>query len=314
MKVYKYRGSSTLKRDCEGLEQSYFYAPTAEFLNDPTEVVLNDRLVKVIASTLSSTLESDLEEFTSMRRTAGIYSLSKTVTDELMWAHYAESHKGYCVEYDLSRLVLDARNQWSQVNVKYSSEPPTLSIQDVVGELGETNIVEKLVGFKSQRWEYEDEIRLVTTRAGSNHYAQAAVTGIYFGCRCEAKTRETVRKALSGRGHSYFQMKYPEASYQLTTEAMPRLAIDREVLKYEAPIEESAVTPVEDLGKFSGLHSKLTRAVKIVRRDPSCRAIVLADVSRSGERTGLIYVQYKTRVKTDLNEIVTWYFSAKDLE
>ena len=40
-----------------------------------------------------------------MRKTVGIYSLSRTPYDELMWSHYGESHEGFCIEYDLERLI-----------------------------------------------------------------------------------------------------------------------------------------------------------------------------------------------------------------
>ena len=53
-KVYKYRGISTLDRDLESLASNYFFAPTAESLNDPTEAVFNDRLVSQIMSALGS--------------------------------------------------------------------------------------------------------------------------------------------------------------------------------------------------------------------------------------------------------------------
>ena len=40
MKVYKYRGISTLDRDLKTLVSNQFFAPTAEKLNDPVETVL----------------------------------------------------------------------------------------------------------------------------------------------------------------------------------------------------------------------------------------------------------------------------------
>ena len=42
------------------------------------------------------------------RERAGVYSLSKSQCGfpdrELIWAHYADSHKGFCIEYDIDKL------------------------------------------------------------------------------------------------------------------------------------------------------------------------------------------------------------------
>jgi len=40
-----------------------------------------------------------------MSKKIGIFSLSKKYDDELLWAHYANSHKGFCIEYDLEILL-----------------------------------------------------------------------------------------------------------------------------------------------------------------------------------------------------------------
>ena len=46
-----------------------------------------------------------LEDLLSYNKKIGIYSLSKTFIDELLWAHYGNSHKGFCIEYDLDILL-----------------------------------------------------------------------------------------------------------------------------------------------------------------------------------------------------------------
>jgi hypothetical protein len=34
-----------------------------------------------------------------------VFTPSKTEKDELLWAYYANSHKGFCIEYDLEILL-----------------------------------------------------------------------------------------------------------------------------------------------------------------------------------------------------------------
>lgn len=39
-----------------------------------------------------------------------IVSLSETVTSSLMWGHYADSHKGFCLEYDIASILQECSN------------------------------------------------------------------------------------------------------------------------------------------------------------------------------------------------------------
>ena len=313
-KVYKYRGISTLDRDLESLASNYFFAPTAERLNDPTEAVLNDRLVSQIMSALGSEVSKHFETLTDMRHSVGIYSLSRVADDELMWAHYGESHQGFCIEYNLQRLILEARNQWDVVDVAYSETPPTLTVDDIARQGEHSHIVQTLVGHKSRRWEYEDELRIVTTTSGANYYAQSAVTGIYFGCRCSVENTEKIRSRLSGRSLSYVSMSYPAGSYKLLASTLPYdTELDGQPAVHEAPIDEFAIPDAEDLGRFADRYDKLLRVVDMVRKDPACQRVVLADVSRSGPREGKIFVQFQSSVKTDLTDMLNWFFDVDDL-
>lgn len=313
MKVYKYRGVANLERDIKSLVEDNFFAPTAEALNDPTEVVLNDRLVSALLSGLSPEVSASLAQLTGMRHSVGVYSLSRVPTDELMWAHYSESHAGFCIEYDFERLVLEARNQWTQLDVVYSKDPPILTVQDLLVASDASLATAKLTGYKSLRWRYESELRLITARAGVNHYARAAVTGIYFGVRCSKKIETQIRTALRNRALTYSRMVYPAHSYQLAIETLTRDDIDGVIADYVAPVEAGAIVTNSDLGEFSDRYTSVRKAVEIVRRDPSCKKIVLAEVSRTGARRGQIFVQFETTVKGDLNNVLNWYFDHEEL-
>jgi hypothetical protein len=262
---------------------------------------------------LSADLGGALKQLTGMRHSVGIYSLSRTPTDELMWAHYAESHAGFCIEYDLERLMLEARTQWTRLDVVYSEEPPTLAIEDLIRAPNPEVATAKLVGCKSKRWSYEDEVRLITASAGVNHYARPAVTGIFFGCRCSDETIERVRIALAGRAHTYARVVYPERSYRLRIDDLPRAAIDGTMTEHRAPVEDGAIAAVDDLGEHGHLHPLLLRAVDQVTRDPSCKKGVWADVSPSGPRRGQIFVVYETSVETALDNKVKQYFDPEVL-
>lgn len=314
MKVYKYRGASDLDRDLEALASDYFFAPDAANLNDAMEALLSDALAVRATKAMGRTVSDSYQQLVGMRRSVGIYSLSRVPDNEVMWAQYGESHEGFCIEYDLDRLVLEARDQWSVVDVVYSESPPTLAVADLVTKSGCAGVIRKLVGHKSQRWAYEDELRIITTRSGRNNYAQAAVTGIYFGCRCSEGNIKKVRRRLSGRAHTYSVMRFTENSYTLGEAYLARDDdIDGTPPNYHAPLDELAIPDPEALGVYSNRLDEVERAVETVRQDPSCKRVLLADVSVSGPRKGRIFVQYQTAVQTDLSDTVNRYFDLKDL-
>lgn len=296
VKVYKYRGVGNLDRDIKSLIEDCFFAPSARVLNDPTEVVINDKLVATLAGALSSDLSENLAQLTKMRHLIGIYSLSRTVTDELMWSHYADSHAGFCIEYDLERLILGARGRWEKLDVVYSERPPRLAVADFIGRSSD-NIIAKLVGHKSLRWNYENELRIITPESGISYYERSAVSGIYFGCRCSNVTERKIRNALKNRDHQYSRMRFPDFSYQLQSIGLQRSEeLDGKPSEYLAPIEDLAIMKREQLGQYADLYDRLLEAVQVVRCDSSCKKIINADVSLSGPKKGKIFVQYETTV------------------
>ena len=185
MQVFKYRGGDerVFKRDVDSLASDTFWAPTRETLNDPSEGFLStddmgselDSLINVLVPDVSKIAQSRdnlteaLANILGQRDKVGIFSLSQSYQDELLWAHYAYSHQGFCIEYDLDKLVNSGAGDWYSFPVKYDEEPPKLDIQDLTSLSNDRgkNFVQKMTGYKSTRWSYEREIRVICSRSGS---------------------------------------------------------------------------------------------------------------------------------------------------
>lgn len=226
MKVYKYRNINA--KHLEALSENYFYAPTFEKLNDPCETTFCTKNFfktgKLITNYLlgSEANKNRFKEYTEdvkdilSTRNFGIYSLSSTFDNELLWAHYSDSHRGFCIEYDLD-LLLNSNNkdEFHSFNVKYNSKPPKFNFVELSSKLNPFNILKKITGYKSRAWEYEKEVRIICDRHGKNSYDYKAVTAIYFGCRTNLQQKHTVMKALQGRGVIYYQMEFIPNTYKL---------------------------------------------------------------------------------------------------
>jgi hypothetical protein len=230
MLVYKYRGGDEkiFERDLASIKNNLFFAPKYDLLNDPCEtLVCTDIFVKQ-AKTFSFLFgkEKEIENianavhnlFHIRKKTLGIYSLSKTYVDELLWAHYANSHKGFCIEYDLDKL-LSCNKSFGlySFDIEYSKKPPQYTINDINKNSNE-HIVKKIAGHKSIRWEYEQEYRIITDFFGNHPYDFDAVKGIYFGLNMPEQQKKDIMATLEGRGINFYQIKQIQKTYQFERE------------------------------------------------------------------------------------------------
>lgn len=233
MKVYKYRSAGTyFERDLNSISENFFYAPYAEKLNDPCEtLVFSDkaksqtkllgRIFGARAKDSLLNLHDALDSLVSKKRDIGIYSLSKTYNDELLWAHYANNHRGFCIEYDYD-ILMDKNSFYNfySFDVAYSKQPPQIDIKDVSSSSNNL-LIKKIAGTKSKKWSYEEEIRIITDKYGEHEYQYSAVKAIYFGLRMPESDRVAIMKRLAGRGLKYYRIKLAEKPYSYEREQVP---------------------------------------------------------------------------------------------
>lgn len=229
MKVYKYRGSDDeriFKRDLNSLLENYFWASDFSNLNDPWEAITDTKRIKSLLNWIGrkvgvkaeddfQLINDNTDKVLSLDSTMGIYSLSKTPVDELLWSHYANSHKGFCIEYDLDILLNNGmENLVLSFPVIYSKKPPSIGCWEIIRS-DQNNTIKKFAFYKSKRWEYEQEHRLVTTKMGSNFYNCKALKSIYFGLRISDTHKSDIITLLKERGVDFYQIKLEKNSYSL---------------------------------------------------------------------------------------------------
>lgn len=120
----------------------------------------------------------------------------------LMWAHYADGHNGFCIEYDFSSEF--RKDMISFNHVKYAKvdlSKDTLSLPEAFAT-------------KSKEWKYENEVRLISYQCDSNddHIPisldnKSSISAIYFGLKCSKDRISIIKSMLQGRGVKLYQMK-----------------------------------------------------------------------------------------------------------
>ncbi len=134
----------------------------------------------------------------------GICSLTPAKDDLLMWAHYSDNHRGFCVGIDTSRLL--------ELQLSLATEGPLLSLQKVIysDEIPMINFFESMISdhrdqdtltllcTKSTHWSYEQEFRLiywdkVNTALTIGH---DAIVEVVLGCRIRDEDKEKILSIL----------------------------------------------------------------------------------------------------------------------
>jgi tetratricopeptide (TPR) repeat protein len=95
----------------------------------------------------------------------------------LMYAHYANEHKGICVEYELNFRALKNQHDVAYGYVSYEQKQQITNLKD-------------LYMLKNSAWQYEKEFRIV--RFGKRVCEQARIKSITFGLRCPLAYRQII--------------------------------------------------------------------------------------------------------------------------
>ena len=93
--------------------------------------------------------------------TYGIFSTAKKWDQCLMWSHYSDSHKGFCIGFEFDKIFDD--DMGMPFEVKYAEGYP--EVEPELFERGRDGNNEKLlettVATKSFEWSYEEEVRYI---------------------------------------------------------------------------------------------------------------------------------------------------------
>lgn len=101
----------------------------------------------------------DLNQLKEFLSNTFVFSLTQSKDNLLMWAHYANYHKGVVVQFDFSKADPNIL-----LNVKYSKSLPLPFLKkDPIQQNNNylNTCLTNLISVKSDEWAYEQEVRLV---------------------------------------------------------------------------------------------------------------------------------------------------------
>lgn len=160
----------------------------------------------------------------------GILCLTEKNNNLLMWSHYAESHKGICVEFDTSNPFFNQKRSdkddlYHLRKIDYRSTRPLLTLTKM-------SAVDCFLT-KSNHWEYEQEWRMVVPLADADKQLplpsqeiihlfkvpSTAIKAVYLGSQISTDLTSSVIKALGGNSDlhhvSLYASQVSKSEYKL---------------------------------------------------------------------------------------------------
>jgi len=127
----------------------------------------------------------------TVRATPGIYCVSEIPDDILMWSHYANSHRGVCLEFNGHAKLMQHAMQ-----VSYAHDRPPIARDD-----SDNVQLKKAILTKSVHWKYEREWRLIRYDQGPGiaTFRPANLTGIIVGAQASMDIIKLVRRLNKAR-------------------------------------------------------------------------------------------------------------------
>lgn len=149
-------------------------------------------------------LKTHRDEFANSFKTYAIFCATKTPKNLLMWAHYAEQHKGAVLGFKAD-IEKDSFLRLMRP-VIYCDERPFIidgAKKSLNGHLQNNNMArakeaaEKLLHTKSSQWKYEEEVRLAIPRERNEgesssdlKFYPSELKELYLGVRMDSSNKE----------------------------------------------------------------------------------------------------------------------------
>jgi hypothetical protein len=174
----------------------------------------NEALVNLLQK-----VESEIAKFTNSFR---IGCLATDYKNRLMWAHYANCHSGYCVEYDFSGTDQHTMSSLP-LPIIYSDHRPRFPWDVMIKPTEKKkNRLNKqlLIGLltKDEAWKYENEWRIIIENKGDKFVKMPPITCVYLGANMSLEDKERIAEIANKRGIPVKQMMVDRGMYDLHAE------------------------------------------------------------------------------------------------
>lgn len=171
----------------------------------------NPQAEKFYKELLARDVKSLVDEEMSAK---GVFSLAERWDCPLMWSHYADNHRGFCIEYET------IESDFSNIKAVNYKGVRSIKVSDIISwkldssDEAYKNLINTYFFSKSFEWRYEKEWRDVHDSKGEQS-APVRISGIYFGCRCDGAVQTCIIKLFEKIEINFYDIYSPIDSFKL---------------------------------------------------------------------------------------------------
>ena len=161
------------------------------------QLIFNRSMLKLLQKTINNT---------------GVFCLTESPDNILMWSHYAQNHEGLCFEFNFANTDSAL---WKARQVIYKKSYPDVNLfRDSASKQIEANLYTK-----SSHWSYEKEWRIVNMGKKPDTYSfpKPLLSGVILGCKMAKKDKEFIRSVIKKNNVAIdiFESKINRRQYKL---------------------------------------------------------------------------------------------------
>lgn len=186
MKLYKFKSLENFEYVADIIMNKKLYAAEFTELNDPNEGVFTSY---------------DKEEFINAikdeKSKLRVCSMAQDYYNPLLWAHYANSYRGICIEFEIDNDSVEFEKvNYSEVTAIASRGPVFSGFSNggepIHSEYSTKEWAKIILTNKFREWNYEEEVRLFSDKKFIIHGIE--ITGIYLGLRVSDIYKDILEK------------------------------------------------------------------------------------------------------------------------
>lgn len=205
-------------REAEDIQVAIYDMVKQKFPDKADDI---NRFIPVMESMQTKWHEQLLDGFNSKIKSSLKISCFTEVKDSLlMWSHYANSHKGICIEYNFRQLPADDLRKHALYPVNYSEK--FLDATSLMKDIHTAPLIALLASlYKSPEWAYEKEWRLIIPgeiMPTDSPFKVPKPVSIYLGSKIGKSERENVIELCQAKGIPAFQMRTKYSAFGFSEE------------------------------------------------------------------------------------------------
>lgn len=205
----------SIKIKCD-IENNSLYNYTSININT-IKSILNEQLWLSHTNSFNDPVEPSIKQFKKYKEdynylldSIKVGCLTTKKDNTLMWSHYADKHRGICIEYDIGKIYEKDNLIINKVNYNMPIITNKSIADNEILEIDNINRLIELFSLKSNEWKYEKEYRILyydKERKKDGILIDCPIKSICFGTETSEDDKKLIRKIIKNKKGNKIEFK-----------------------------------------------------------------------------------------------------------